>query len=374
MRVSDLIDPTIKSWNWTAILETIHAYEDHLRSIFASSSNLPDKLVWLPTKNGNYTSRSGFGVSVVKEILHRFVNFNWQSNIWRTHTAPKIQTFIWKAAMEALPTNANLFYRGIQVDPNCKRCNQTETCYHILQDCPFSRRVWDLSPLHTNMSLLPSTLLDWIGKIKLAVNLLPTGISSTSLNAKKPPQQPITTNNDQLGINLPHPVLPLISQPFPHHVASPAPPPDSDLTSLFVISCFTYAAWNATSLVSGLGWYFRTYTDSYAVSDLCQYSTATRTHVCSALEAEAWAVLSALRQAQTCGFEAIHIFSDCQVLVKLLNSEDIHTAIHAILGDIRAICSSFKLSLFSFIPRLANGKADSVAKSALQAFVSNIVP
>ncbi|EFH39896.1 predicted protein [Arabidopsis lyrata subsp. lyrata] len=115
-------------------------------------------------------------------------------------------------------------------------------------------------------------------------------------------------------------------------------------------------------------------TDPYTVSDSCQYSTTTRTHVSSALEAEAWAVLLALHQAQTCGFEAIHIFSDCQVLVKLLNSEDIHTDIHSILGDIRAICSSFKLSLFSFIPRLANGKADSVATCALQAIENNNVP
>ncbi|XP_020889795.1 uncharacterized protein LOC110230653 [Arabidopsis lyrata subsp. lyrata] len=132
------------------------------------------------------------------------------------------------------------------------------------------------------------------------------------------------------------------------------------------------AAWDAVTLRAGLGWSFRSNTDVTTINETC--GSTTRTHVNSALEAEAWAIWEALTQAKSDGIQEIHALSDCQTLVKLLNSSALHTEIQSIIDDIRALRSSFKLFMFSFIPRCSNSKADALAKNALQAIVPNHVP
>ncbi|CAL9231590.1 unnamed protein product [Arabidopsis halleri] len=399
LRVADLIDPGSKQWNWTAVRETIPAYEDQIRRIPLSSLNQPDRLAWLPAKNGQYSSRLGYGIMAAKEIPQSQLSFNWQAMIWKVRTVPKIQMFMWKAALGALPSNANLFYRGIQVDPKCKRCNQPETNSHILRGCPFAQRVWALAPLTTNLANSTGTMLEWLAEIKASISLPPTGLVVASLahwicwllwkarnallfstssfseveivskaqaeakawqeaQAQKT-KQPIETTVEMAGTQL--------NGPIPAHlpVSLPISPP---------MACFTDAAWDAVSLNAGLGWFFRGNTDLSAHNEQSMTSSAIRSHVNSALEAEAWALLAALSNAQTRGLDALQVFSDCQVLIKLLNSEDIHTEIHAIVGDVRALSSLFKQISFNFISRCSNSKADLIAKDALVAFVNNNVP
>ncbi|CAL9225852.1 unnamed protein product [Arabidopsis halleri] len=134
-------------------------------------------------------------------------------------------------------------------------------------------------------------------------------------------------------------------------------------------------AWDSSSRMAGPGWFFRVNTEATTTTSINELSDSSRRpHVNSALEAEAWAILEALSQARTYGYKEIHVFSDCQTLINLLNSSALHTEIQSIVDDIRALCSSFTHLLFSFIPRCSNSKADALAKSALREFVTNIVP
>lgn len=140
------------------------------------------------------------------------------------------------------------------------------------------------------------------------------------------------------------------------------------------LNCYSDAAWDSISLVAGLASVFRSNTDSWPPSEVIEDFSTVRTQVGSALEAEAWAVLATLSHAQTLGLDAVHFFSDCQILVNLLNSDNIHIEIYPILCDIRYLCLSFSLVVFSFIPRIENCKTDALAKLALEAFVRNHVP
>jgi len=75
------------------------------------------------------------------------LDFNWQTNIWRLHTSPKVKHFLWKAMKSALPLGEALARRNIIADLNCKRCGRPETSLHLLLLCPFAKKVWDLAPV-----------------------------------------------------------------------------------------------------------------------------------------------------------------------------------------------------------------------------------
>lgn len=129
-------------------------------------------------------------------------------------------------------------------------------------------------------------------------------------------------------------------------------------------SVFTDAAWNATSGNAGLGWIV----DDAASST--QHS-ATSTLVTSPLMAEFLAVNAAITFALSCGFDAITIFSDSQVLVNTIKRKEMKLEIYGILQDIYQLSSSFMSFKIVFIPRVDNSKADLVAKHALWALDSS---
>ena len=69
--------------------------------------------------------------------------------IWKLNVPPKVQTFLWRAYSNYLPTRDNLSRRKIQVEATCELyCQEPETVAHILWKCPFARNVWALGSGH----------------------------------------------------------------------------------------------------------------------------------------------------------------------------------------------------------------------------------
>ena len=159
----------------------------------------------------------------------------------------------------------------------------------------------------------------------------------------------------------------MLTQP---HSSSPPPKPLIRIEPIprrsGSLSVFTDAAWNNTTGAAGLSW---------IADDLVSHSqhSATAYHVSSPLMAEALAVRSAINFSLARGVEAISIFSDSQTLIKIINRQEMKTEIFGILHDIYHSALSFKSVKFSFIPRLANNNADSVANQALWAFKTPLV-
>ncbi|KAG2329642.1 hypothetical protein Bca52824_000822 [Brassica carinata] len=86
---------------------------------------------------------------------------------------------------------------------------------------------------------------------------------------------------------------------------------------------------------------------------LCRGSS-NRIHVGSALVAEALAMRDALKQANDLHLQSLHIFSDSQSLL-----------LPCVLTDIRNLATLFCPFSYTFIPRLENIQADSLAKASL---------
>ncbi|KAL0405986.1 UNVERIFIED_CONTAM: hypothetical protein Slati_3912500 [Sesamum latifolium] len=68
--------------------------------------------------------------------------------IWRVKLPPKMLLFAWKCGRNALPTLENLQRRSMARDEVCVNCGApSETLFHTLVFCPFSRLVWAISHL-----------------------------------------------------------------------------------------------------------------------------------------------------------------------------------------------------------------------------------
>ncbi|ESQ47071.1 hypothetical protein EUTSA_v10028075mg [Eutrema salsugineum] len=341
------------------IRTVLPGYEQHIRRLPLSSSRPSDRLVWLPQKNGKYSVRSGYGLSVSETIPERQRNFNWQKNIWKLQTVPKVKQFLWRAVVEAFPVGVELVRRGIQVDFACKICGNPETITHVLRDCQLARKVWNLAPLRTQSHLNTVLCLDFLAHILSMVSLPPIEVSTTSLpawicwNLWTPRNHRIFSDTTYSAYEIITKAIcdarawqeaqsSLRKPQSPQVVTSPPP-------TLSVI-CNVDAAWHADSGHCGLGFTFRPLEEDWPL----QHSASPLISVVDA------------------GYASLQVRSDSQTLMNLLNSQDTHTEIHAIVNDIRLLALSFSLISFIFVPCTDNVEADTLAKDALRALLYHI--
>jgi hypothetical protein len=68
----------------------------------------------------------------------------WQK-IWKANVPPKVKTFAWKAASNALATELNKKSRGIKVTGTCLICGSAmEDTQHALFSCPHANHLWSV--------------------------------------------------------------------------------------------------------------------------------------------------------------------------------------------------------------------------------------
>lgn len=146
LSVSDLLIPNSNIWDAQRI-RNMFVDDDVSRILnIRPAFNLSDRLCWAFTRDGSYSSQSGYkmieslrpGINDLSPVEKRV----W-SNIWKLETSPKIRHFIWRALAGALAVSDQLRYRGIPVDRNCKQCSHgVETICHALFNCPPAANTW----------------------------------------------------------------------------------------------------------------------------------------------------------------------------------------------------------------------------------------
>ncbi|XP_042972967.1 uncharacterized protein LOC122304769 [Carya illinoinensis] len=125
--VAELINENTKQWDREKILRLLGPSNAAvIQKIHVSTSGARDRLVWLGTKDGGFTVRSGYHLQ--KELT-------------------TVKVFLWRACLESLPTMSNLFKKKIVSSPLCPVCcNSDETTGHILWNCPSAMDVWSYGP------------------------------------------------------------------------------------------------------------------------------------------------------------------------------------------------------------------------------------
>ncbi|CDY71581.1 hypothetical protein HID58_070065 [Brassica napus] len=262
----------------------------------------------------------------------------------------------------ALPVGSVLLTRGLLAEAKCKRCGDLETPLHLFLTCPFATRVWDRIPALGKPEVLDvSSVRELLISNSRMVNLPPTGIGISPIypwlywHLWKARNMLIFEDKSWTEAEL---VLKVLKDArnweeayrgtkCPHtHTPRKATVPQSARG----LSCFTDGAWDPISGHSGHGWVFSTPSGVEL-----KHHSSNRRHVAAPIVAEAL---------------ELNVFSDSKSLIHLLNSSSSTVLLQSIMFDIRVLCCRFESISFSFVPRLGNVVAGSLAKASLSLLVT----
>jgi hypothetical protein len=110
---------------------------------------LQDRLVWAGTPTGDFSVKSAYHLdvrrrssSVPSTSVSGIPSPIW-SAIWSLQVPKYVQSFLWRACRDLLPTRDKLLRRKIVQDPFCPMCGtEAETPGHLLWWCDSARVVW----------------------------------------------------------------------------------------------------------------------------------------------------------------------------------------------------------------------------------------
>ncbi|KAF3584179.1 hypothetical protein F2Q69_00030794 [Brassica cretica] len=338
LTVADLLLPERGEWNVELIRLVLPFEEPKIRSIRPSVSGAPDKLSWIGSASGNYTTKSGYATTIsqrrdVMEISQEDLSFEWKKAIWNLKTSPKTNLFAWKVLHGAILAREALRARQINVDGKCKRCNQPETIEHLFFHCAFAKQIWSSAPVFPSVEYNDS-----IARNNLVFNDRP-------LSAQETLSKAITLAREWGACKA--------KAPATTHGLSP---PTRTPSNCVVIK--SNAAWNESSNIAGLGWIVKAHNRASSFSCLAHY-------VRTPLAAEALALREAIWKCRELGLTRIKCESECAELVKAINKKMSLAGLYGILADIQDVALSFECISFVWIFRSKNIDTDLLAKQVL---------
>ncbi|CDY17870.1 BnaC04g03490D [Brassica napus] len=354
LTVKDLILPNGSDWNRALIKQILPHEEATILSIKPRKSGAPDKMVWLGTSSGVYTTKSGYLKAMedgnVQTQTPTAIGIDWNNNVWKLQVPPKIKLFLWKIFQGALPVGDRLASRNILVDTVCKSYSNVESINHLFLHCDVAYKVWNLAPFSTcidSRGLIDLTTA-WKGLYKL-VCLPPSGIASGPLAPWILWSLWLARNNRIFNNkeSTPEKIITKAVTAAQEWLREQTPEPsDSD------------AAWRSDSQRAGLGW---TVIENELNSDYMAHCL----YVPSPLVAEALALREAMAHCRAQGILQLHCQMDSQQLVKTLISKSPNPEIYGVVSDILLLASSFLSISYEWFPRSKNKVADALAKQAL---------
>eukprot|EP00253_Pinus_taeda_P019814 PITA_19814 len=102
--------------------------------------NNQDKLRWGYEEKGTYTTKEAYLITLKDQLTKDKL---WEK-IWNPPIWPKISTFLWLLSHNRVLTWDNLRKRKFEGPSICLNCKkEEETTVHLMQLCPFSRKIWE---------------------------------------------------------------------------------------------------------------------------------------------------------------------------------------------------------------------------------------
>jgi len=371
--VADLFQANTQDWDLNTIERELPELVDAILSIKPSKQGAPDKLFWIHTKDGIYTTKSGYisAVEIQNEKNARDRRdqvTHWNKGVWNLQTAPKIQLLIWKALKGDLPVGEQMKIRQLRFDPHCKRCGNLESINHLIFQCDFAMKMWKAAPFAQQIDRRGSLDLenDWMQIIVIPC-LPPVGIITVSLapwivwalwtarnslifNDKGFTTEQVLTKAIVAAKEWQNAQTREVKQHQPRRQTEPPP--------CYGVVVQTDAAWIENSRMAGIGWIIKQ-------AECTQSFQNTSSFVTSPLMAEGLAMRDAIRKCKELGIWRFRCESDSTQLIKALNSKMEPPELYGIIADIRLDCTTFDSVSFIWIPRLRNVDADRLAKQAL---------
>ena len=153
--VDSLIDVETMSWNQSLIQWVFWPRDSAMiLAIPLSKRKPPDRLIWTGIKNGKFTVQSAYHLLLAQQRCGEAsssTTSSWNSlykAIWSARVQLKVKLFIWRACSDILPTQSNLFRRGLSNAMSCRWCeDDVKTVSHALWQCDFAQKVWKAAPI-----------------------------------------------------------------------------------------------------------------------------------------------------------------------------------------------------------------------------------
>ena len=121
-----------------------------IKGIPLSLQGVSNKQVWLPSNNGEFTTRlayhllAGQGRNLLPSTSSSGGNKQVWKSIWNLHVPHKVKHLLWRAANEALPTLHNLWRWKVVTSTYCLFCKfDGEDMVHALWGCRRLLVVWE---------------------------------------------------------------------------------------------------------------------------------------------------------------------------------------------------------------------------------------
>ncbi|CAL9222593.1 unnamed protein product, partial [Arabidopsis halleri] len=266
-------DTLVWSEPWLSLFSTTIPFGPPTKQNQCLRMGAPDRYVWLLTKTGEYSAKSGYQAASMEAVkvnnqISIPADFNWNKEIWNSKSSPKVKFFLWKAMKNALPVGKNLQARGINQSATCPHCGDEETSLHLFFHCRFARQVWDQAPF--KHSLNPSQITSMKLGIEASKRLLclpPTGLGDGSLlpwilwmiwvcRNKKIFEQKHLSSLDVLSQAITQAKEWTAAQSIDPISKSRLHTSPITSTSADTIQCFSDAAWREESKEAGFGWVF----------------------------------------------------------------------------------------------------------------------
>lgn len=372
--VADLLMEDSMMWNEEKIQEIFPPWETTIRSIKPSITGAPDRIIWLGTESGEYTTKSGYHTAIQRRtetLEHQEENMEleWFKFVWNLHVSPKIKMFLWKLFQQAIPVGEILAARHITCDARCKRCGTPESTNHLFLHCPFAKKIWTLAPLVNGFEYSGLIDLNDVWLYLCGQNCLPpTGITTGQLapwiiwqiwcarnqlcfEGKVISEEDILTRAVCQAREWLNAQDKKTSKPRSQVKQTP-PPPNCTVVQ-------TDAAWKASNNMAGFGW------NLSDTEGRVSTFTGAESFVGSALAAEGLAMREALKKCKALGIKRLRCESDSAQLIKAINSNTPKPEIYGIVSDILELSSFFDVICFSWISRERNSIADELAKLGL---------
>lgn len=137
-----------RRWNVPLIRQLFDVSSaEAILSIYLPLANCPDRWIWTPESKGTFSVKSSYHF-----ISHATLGFpssfsplDWKS-LWRLQIHSRLKLLLWKCMWNILPTQSRLnsiFLNGGSDLPACFLCcEHTDSLYHLIFQCPYSRVAW----------------------------------------------------------------------------------------------------------------------------------------------------------------------------------------------------------------------------------------
>ncbi|KAK8496869.1 hypothetical protein V6N12_066072 [Hibiscus sabdariffa] len=135
------------------------------------STPQPDLLVWRADRTSTYSVKSGYKVLLQglasiypsETVMPSTSIVGLYYRIWKANVPSKVRITVWRFVRNYIPTFGNLTVRGIAAHTACLLCDgSSETAFHLISTCVFSRRIFSALHITLPQVLLTSDWLPWL--------------------------------------------------------------------------------------------------------------------------------------------------------------------------------------------------------------------